>query len=184
MKQFKKLFATTFIILICSLIPGYGAMEDMVTIESQSKTIKDDDGQVTVKLEWLKRPGEMAITVYYNGYLTQEGMANLYICVNGERRNFLTMKKELKNRAQKLRIISFHPTVKKGGINRLARIPEDSLVDGLLFKNAPYYKQFGDVDIELKFFCHGRWDGDGNNNNENYHFKFSSSIKGFVMDHF
>lgn len=184
MNQLKKLFTTTFIILVCSLIPGYGAMKDMKIIESQTKTIKDADGEVTVRLDWLRRPGEMAITVFYNGFLTQEGLSNLYICVNGKQRNFLTMKKELKNRAQKLRIISFHPTEKKDGINRLARIPDDSIVDGLLFKNAPYYKQFGEIDIELKFFCHGRWDGDGNNNNENYHFKFASTVKGFVMDHF
>ncbi|MGM0598269.1 MAG: hypothetical protein ACQETH_00510 [Candidatus Rifleibacteriota bacterium] len=184
MNQLKKIFATSIIALICSLIPGYGAMKDMEIIETQSQTIKDDDGEVTVRLDWLNRPGEMAITVFYNGYLTQEGLTNLYICVNGENRDFVTMKKELKNRAQKLRIISFHPTVKKDGVNRLAKIPNDSIVDGLLFKNAPYYKQFGDVDIELKFFCHGRWDGDGNKNNENYHFKFSSSIKGFVTDHF
>jgi hypothetical protein len=126
----------------------------------------------------------MAISVTYNGYLTQEGLANMYLRVNGEDRTFVTMKKELKNRAQKVRIMSFHPVLKVKGVNRLASIPDDTLVDSLLFKNAPYYKQFGDINIELKFFCHGRWDGDGNNNNENYQFSFSSPVDGFSMDHF
>ncbi|MEW6712118.1 MAG: hypothetical protein AB1403_20025 [Candidatus Riflebacteria bacterium] len=184
MNQLKKIILFALLLTIIILLPGHTAMADLNIVHSQTQKVVDADGEVSVRVDWLERPGEMAITITYYGYLTQEGMANVYLNVNGEAREFLTMKKELKNRAQRLRIISFHPTVVEDGINKLSRIPDDSMVDSLLFKNAPYYQQFGELVIEAKFFCHGRWDGDGNNNNENYRFVFTSPVKGFAMDHF
>lgn len=184
MNQLKKLFFLSLVIVAGLSSSGYAAMADVNIVYSQTASVVDADGEVRVRVDWLERPGEMAITITYNGYLTQEGMANVYLSVNGEAREFLTMKKELKNRAQKLRIMSFHPTIIENGINRLSRIPDDTLIDSLLFRNAPYYQQFGELVIEAKFFCHGRWDGDGNNNDENYRFVFNSPIKGFSMDHF
>lgn len=172
------------VIMAIYALPGIAATSDLNIIHSQTKTIIDANGKVTVKVDWLERPGEMAITIIYYGYLTQEGLTNLFLSVNGETREFLTMKKELKNRAQKLRIISFHPTVFKDGVNQLAQIPDDTIVDSLLFRKAPYYQQFGELIIEVKFFCHGRWDGDSNNNNENYRFVFNSPIQGTAVDHF
>lgn len=184
MNQLKKLFFLSLIIVAALSSSGYAAMADVNIVYSQTASVVDAEGEVKVRVDWLERPGEMAITITYNGYLTQEGMANVYLSVNGEAREFLTMKKELKNRAQKLRIMSFHPTISEKGINKLSRIPDDTLIDSLLFRNAPYYQQFGELVIEAKFFCHGRWDGDGNNNDENYRFVFNSPIKGFSMDHF
>ena len=70
------------------------AMKDTDVIFSEVKQFVDADGKVEVKLDWLRRPGEMALTVTYYGYLIQEGMVNFYINVNGETREFLTMKKE------------------------------------------------------------------------------------------
>jgi hypothetical protein len=126
----------------------------------------------------------MALTIQYNGYLPQEGMGNFYLDINGERREFFTMRQELKNRAQRTRILSFHPTIKDNNVNRLAQLPADTLVDSMLFRNAPYYKQFGNINVEIIFFCHGRWDGDANNNNQNYRFSFASKIADFSVDHF
>jgi hypothetical protein len=183
MNQLKKILVILSLFVLVFTLSG-AAMEDLKIVQTQIKTISDDQGDVRVRVDWFARPGEMAITITYNGYLTQEGMVNMYLEVNGEERQFMTMKKEMKNRSQKLRIISFHPVQRIDGVNRLARIPDDSLVDSLLFRNAPYYEQFGDLHIELKFFCHGRWDGDGNNDDENYRFDFSSEIKGFAMNHF
>jgi hypothetical protein len=184
MNQLFKITTMMIFLGLISIEMGFAAMADLNIVQTQFQSVKDADGEVKVRVDWFARPGELAITVNYNGYLTQEGMVNMYISVNGEQREFVTMKKELKNRAQKIRIISFHPVVRENGINKLARIPDDSIVDGLLFKNAPYYKQFGDLNIEIKFFCHSRWDGDGNNNNENYQFCFSSEIDGTAKFHF
>lgn len=159
-------------------------IDDLEIVHTETQEIVDKEGSVKLRLDWLKRPGEMALTINYNGYLTQEGMVNCYITVNGEAREFITMRQELKNRAQRTRILSFHPTIKEKDVNRLAQLPEDTLVDSLLFRNAPYYKQFGTVNIEIIFFCHSRWDGDSNNNNENYRFSFASPIADFSVDHF
>ncbi len=184
MNQKNLIALITVIALLILIKPGSAAMAELNIVHSETKKIVDADGEVTVRVDWFESPGEMAITIVYYGFLTQEGMANVYLNVNGESRDFLTMKKELKNRAQKLRIISYHPTVKVKGINRLSQIPDDTVVDSLLFRNAPYYEQFGELVIEAKFFCHGKWDGDTNNNNENFRFVFNSPIKGFAMDHF
>lgn len=184
MNQLKKLVILIGILFVCSNLPGYATMADLNIVHSEVKTITDSDGEVRVRVDWFARPGEMALTVTYNGFLTQEGMVNMFLTVNGETREFVTMKSELKNRAQKIRLISFHPVVNEKGINKLAAIPQDTLVDSLLFRNAPYYSQFGDMDVEIKFFIHGRWDGDGNNNNENYRFSFKSRLSDFAMDHF
>jgi hypothetical protein len=154
------------------------AMKDTDVINSEVREFVDADGKVKVKLDWLRRPGEMALTITYYGYLTQEGMVNLYINVNGETREFLTMKKELQNRAQQIKLISFHPTTNDNGVNRLSKLRKDTVVDSLLFKNAPYYSCFGDVNISFKFFANGRWDGDGTRNNENYNFIVKSKING------
>jgi hypothetical protein len=158
--------------------------EDLEVISSQIKTISDDNGTVTAKLDWLSRPGELCLSLDYNGFLTQEGMVNFYLVVNGETREFMTMKKEKRNRSQGIRLISFHPTKVTKGINKLAQIPDDTVVDYLLFKNAPYYSFYGEIVIEVKFFIHGRWDGDGNHNDGNFVFKFSNPIKVKPEDHF
>ncbi|HNX74669.1 MAG TPA: hypothetical protein PLM07_06500 [Candidatus Rifleibacterium sp.] len=159
-------------------------MNDCDIIHSESKEITDADGTVSIRIDWLRRPGEMAMTITYNGFLTQEGLANFYIDLNGQTRDFITMKQEMKNRAQRIRILSFHPTRRENGINRLVELPENTLVDSLLFRNAPYYEQFGTLNVAVKFFIHGRWDGDGNNNNENYLFSFTSRIKDMPQYHF
>lgn len=184
MNIMKKAFIIITILITCLPLPGYASMADLNIVHSEVQTISDSDGEVRVRVDWFARPGEMSITVTYDGFLTQEGLANMYLSVNGENRQFITMKKELKNRAQKVRIISFHPTVVDKGVNCLSKLPDDSLVDSLLFRNAPYYKQFGNLTVEAKFFTHGRWDGDGNNNNENYIFSFESRLTDFAMDHF
>lgn len=173
---------TIFIIFLAATAGAQ--MNDLEIVHSETREIKDQDGSVKIRVDWLKRPGEMALTITYNGFLTQEGMVNFYMQVNGEQREFVTMRQEMKNRAQRTRILSFHPTKKENNINRLAELPADTIVDQLLFRNAPYYKQFGGLDIEIIFFCHGRWDGDGNNNNQNYRFNFVSNITDFSVDHF
>ncbi|HNV69654.1 MAG TPA: hypothetical protein PKO06_08160, partial [Candidatus Ozemobacteraceae bacterium] len=89
--------------------------EDPVAV--QRKTISDFDGECTVTVEWLRRPGEFALTIDYFGYLTQEGRVNLYLEVNGARREFLTLTEELPNRHQRIRILSFHPMTGKKGPN-------------------------------------------------------------------
>ena len=155
---------------------------DTQTVSSSTQTVKKGLGYVSVTVKWLKRPGEMALVINYYGFLTQEGMVNFYIDVNGEQRNFVTFIKEHENRSQSITILSFHPVQLKDGINRLMRIPDNIMVDALLFRNAPYYAQFGDLNIELKFFCHGRWDGDENGGN--YQFSFQSPIDGHNMYHF
>lgn len=157
---------------------------DTKTISSSTQVIQNGPGYVSVTVKWLKRPGEMAIIINYYGFLTQEGMVNFYIDVNGEQRNFMTFKKEHDNRSQSITILSFHPVQLTDGINRLINIPDNIMVDALLFRQAPYYAQFGDLNIELKFFCHGRWEGDAENNNENYRFTFKSTIDGYKMYHF
>lgn len=154
---------------------------DLEIIHSETQEIIDPEGSVKLRVDWLKSPGEMALTIQYNGYLTQEGMVNCYLRVNGETREFVTLRQELKNRAQRLRILSFHPTIREKKVNRLAELPDDTLVDSLLFRNASYYQQFGPLNIEIIFFCHSRWDGDTNNNNENYRFSFASPIKDFQI---
>lgn len=159
-------------------------MNDLDIVHTETKEITDADGTVKVRIDWLRRPGEMAMTITYNGFLTQEGLANFYLDVNGETREFYTMKQEMKNRAQKIRILSFHPTVRENNVNRLAELPEGTIVDSLLFRNAPYYQQFGPFNVELKFFIHSRWDGDGNNNNENFRFSFTSPITDLPKSHF
>lgn len=157
---------------------------DTDILYSKTKVFEDSRGKITVRLDWLRRPGEMAITIDYFGYLIQEGMANFYLSVNGIQREFLTLKQELPNRTQRIKIISFHPTEKVDGVNRLQTLSDELMLDSLLFRNAPYYKQFGDVQIEIKFFCHSRWHGDANNNDANFNISFSSPIDGYKLDHF
>ncbi len=181
--QFKIIVLVLITMLVLTVSAG-AQMNDLDIIHSESKEIVDNDGSVSIRMDWLRRPGEMAMTITYNGYLTQEGMANFFLDINGQTREFLTMKQEMKNRAQKIRILSFHPTRKENGVNRLIELPEGTVVDSLLFRNAPYYKQFGDMNVSIKFFIHGRWDGDGNNNNENYLFSFTSPIKDMPQYHF
>ena len=155
----------------------YAASQDLVAVGKAGKTIEDTDGKVSVTLEWLTRPGEFALNIEYFGYLTQEGPVNLFLLVNGVKREFLTLKEEMPNRHQRIRLISFHPTTSKAGPNALVKLAKHEVVDYLLFKNAPYYSQFGEVKIEMKFFAHGRWDGDGNRGNENYRFSFKNPMK-------
>ncbi len=181
--QYKIIVLVLMAMFVLTLSAG-AQMSDLDIIHSESKEIIDADGSVSIRIDWLRRPGEMAMTITYNGYLTQEGMANFYLDLNGQTREFMTMKQEMKNRAQKIRILSFHPTQKVKGVNRLVELPEGTVVDSLLFRNAPYYKQFGDLNVGIKFFIHGRWDGDGNNNNENYLFSFTSPVTDMPQYHF
>ncbi|HMM61929.1 MAG TPA: hypothetical protein PKC25_17560, partial [Candidatus Rifleibacterium sp.] len=94
--------AITLILLLTVLlfitIEAGAQMNDLDIINSETRDITDADGTVSVRVDWLQRPGEMAMTITYNGFLTQEGLANFYIEVNGEQREFMTMKQELKNR--------------------------------------------------------------------------------------
>ena len=184
MKSMFKLFIMVMVAVFGISFQAYAQMNDFDIIHSEIKEIVDADGVVALRVDWLRRPGEMALTIIYNGFLTQEGMANFYVKVNGETRDFMTLQQEMKNRAQRLRIISFHPTARQQKVNKLIELPAGTVVDSLLFRNAPYYKQFGALDIEIKFFIHGRWDGDGNNNDENYRFSFSSPIFDMPRFHF
>lgn len=159
-------------------------LNDLNIVHSETKVITDADGTVRVRIDYLQRPGEMSLTIDYDGFLTQEGMVNFYLMVNGEIREFSTMKQELKNRSQRIRILSFHPTVRENNINRLADLSDGTVVDNLLFRNAPYYQQFGALNVEVKFFIHSRWDGDSNNNNENFKFSFTSPITDMPKFHF
>lgn len=184
MKSSFKFFIMALVVIFGISCQAGAQMNDFDVVHSEIKEVVDADGVVAIRIDWLRRPGEMAMTIIYNGFLTQEGMANFYIKVNGETRDFLTLQQEMKNRAQRLRIISFHPTARHRNVNKLIELPAGTIVDNLLFRNAPYYKQFGDLDIEIKFFIHGRWDGDSNNNNENYRFSFSSPISDMPRFHF
>lgn len=169
------------------LVPGrLGAvgLRDETVLAKQTQTIKDADGEVKVTMEWFQRPGEMALGIEYFGYLIQEGTVNFYLDLNGTRREFSTLRTTLPNRAQKIRFVSFHPSVNDGGVNKLKPLPPSDLVDYLLFQNAAYYPQFGKNRIELKFFAHGRWDGDGNHGNANYVFEFESPVAEKAQDHF
>ncbi len=154
-----------------------------VALESQKKTISDKDGEVTVTLEFLNRPGEFALTIHYFGYLTQEGPVNCWLEVNGIQREFVTLS-ELPDRSQQVKILSFHPSVLEDGVNRLRELGKDEMVDYLLFRNAPYFPQLGNVKVALKFFANGRWDGDGNHENDNYRFEFTGPATTVAFDHF
>ncbi len=158
--------------------------DDLEPIGVQTHSFVDRDGEVKLTVEWLRRPGEFAVTIDYYGYLTQEGRVNCYLDLNGTRREFITLRENISDRHQRIRILSFHPTVSRGGSRGLKKLTSDELVDYLLFTNAPYYPQFGTVNIEMKFFSHGRWDGDDNNNNENYKISFPCPIKVQAEDHF
>lgn len=184
MNSYYKILVLVLVAVLFSAIQAGAQMNDLEIVHSETKEIKDQNGTINVRIDWLKRPGEMALTVTYYGYLTQEGMVNFYINVNGEQREFLTFKQEMKSRAQRIRLLSFHPTVKHKKVNKLAELPEDTMVDHLLFRNAPYYKQFGSCDVEIIFFAHGRWHGDSSKNNENFRISFESPITDFPKDHF
>lgn len=158
--------------------------EDLEPMGVQTHRFVDRDGEVKLTVEWLRRPGEFAVTIEYYGYLTQEGRVNCYLDLNGTRREFITLRESVSDRHQRIRILSFHPTVALGESRGLKKLTSDEVVDYLLFTNAPYYPQFGNVNIEMKFFSHGRWDGDGNNNNENYRISFPCPIKVQAEDHF
>ncbi|MBP7634995.1 hypothetical protein KBA41_12570 [Candidatus Ozemobacteraceae bacterium] len=159
-------------------------IEDLEPIGVQTHRFVDRDGEVKLTVEWLRRPGEFAVTIDYYGYLTQEGRVNCFLDLNGTRREFITLRESFADRHQRIRILSFHPTVTRGNARSLKKLTSDEVVDYLLFTNAPYYPQFGTVNIEMKFFSHGRWDGDGNNNNENYRISFPCPIKVQADDHF
>lgn len=161
------------------------AERDVVPAGQVEQTIEDNNGIVTVRMEWLTRPGEFALEIDYFGYLTQEGPVNLFLMVNGVTREFLTLKEEMPNRHQRVRILSFHPTTTKKGPNALKKLSSAEMVDYLLFKNAPYYPQFGEVLLEMKFFANGRWDGDGNNSDGNFRFVMKNPLKmSEPVDHF
>jgi len=180
---YKIMLLLLFTVLFTAAQAG-AQMHDLEIVHTETKEIKDGNATISLRMDWFNRPGEMALTVTYYGYLTQEGMVNFYINVNGEQREFVTMKQEMKNRAQRVRMISFHPTVKHKKVNKLAEIPSDTVVDHLLFRNAPYYKQFGSCNVEFIFFAHGRWHGDSSNNNENFRVSFESPLTDFPKDHF
>lgn len=183
----KYFFSTTkILIILCVLIvqTGGATMLPVNVLHSETQVLKDDDGEVRVTLDWLESPGEMALTIDYYGYLTQEGMANIYLQLNGEERQFLTMLEELPDRSQRIKVMSYHPTVIDNGVNKIAPLPGNIMVDSLLFRNAAYYAQFGPTKIEMKFFCHSRWDGDSSNDNHNFVFVFNSPITDFRVDHF
>ncbi len=159
-------------------------IEDLEPIGVQTHRFVDRDGEVKLTVEWLRRPGEFAVTIDYYGYLTQEGRVNCYLDLNGTRREFITLRESDSDRHQRIRILSFHPTVTRGTTRGLKKLASDEVVDYLLFTNAPYYPQFGAVNIEMKFFSHGRWDGDANNDNDNYKIRFPCPIKVQAEDHF
>lgn len=159
-------------------------MEDAEPIAKKSHKFVDLDGEVIITVEWLRRPGEFAVNIDYWGYLTQEGNVNCYLDINGTRREFITLQENKKNRRQRIRILSFHPTVERGESRGLKPLNPDEMVDYLLFRNTPYYPQFGNVNIEMKFFANGRWDGDGNNYNENYKISFDCPVTDSFPDHF
>jgi len=158
--------------------------EDEEVIGQHSHRFVDNDGEVAVTMEWLRRPGEFSMTIDYYGYLTQEGHVNFYLEINGTRREFVTMSEELSDRHQRIRILSFHPSIERDGARGLKPLAPGEVVDYLLFRTAPYYPQFGKANIELKFFANDRWDGDGNNGNENYKITFPCPIKAPAQDHF
>lgn len=170
-----------FLILSTSLVMGF---EDTDVIGRMTKTIRDADGEVTLTLDWLRRPGEFALTIDYYGYLTQEGMVNAFLSVNQTNREFITLREELPNRHQRIRILSFHPTTGKKGPKSLKKLAPVEMVDYPLFLNAPYYPTFGTVNIEVKFFANSRWDGDSQRGNGNYQVTFASPVKEAANDHF
>ena len=167
---------------MAGIIPSL-AMKDTDSIGKASKTIEDSDGQVSVSVDWLARPGEFMVTIDYFGYLTQEGMVNAWMSINGVQREFVTMKVELPNRHQKIRFLSFHPMTGKKGPASLKKLEPSDVVDYLLFRNAPYYPQFGKFILEIKFFANGRWDGNANEGNKNFVFEFNSPVSAIVADH-
>lgn len=158
--------------------------EDAEPIGKRAHTFTDLDGEVTVTVEWLRRPGEFAVTIDYYGYLTQEGRVNCFLDINGTKREFVTLQEEAAGRHQRIKILSFHPTVERGESRGLKPLEPGEIVDYLLFRNTPYYPQFGNVNIEMKFFAHDRWDGDGNKQNGNYTVSFGCPIKVPAEDHF
>ncbi len=184
MNSYYKIMLLLLVTVLFAATQAGAQMRDLEIVHTETKEIKDQNGSISLKMDWLNRPGEMALTITYYGYLTQEGMVNFYLNINGETREFVTMKHELKNRAQRIRLLSFHPTVRHKNINRLAELPADTVVDHLLFRNAPYYQQFGSCNIEIVFFAHGRWHGDSCCNNENFRVAFASPLTDFPQNHF
>ena len=184
MNSYCKIMLLVLLAVLLTAVQAGAQMHDLEIVHTETREIKDQNGTIKLRMDWLNRPGEMALTVTYYGYLTQEGMVNFYININGEQREFLTMKQEMKSRAQRIRLLSFHPTVKDKGVNRLAELPADTVVDNLLFRNAPYYQQFGSCDVEIIFFAHGRWHGDSGKGNDNFRVHFESPITDFLKDHF
>ncbi|HAE39884.1 MAG TPA: hypothetical protein DCG57_14840 [Candidatus Riflebacteria bacterium] len=184
MNSYYKILVLVFVAVLFSAIQAGAQMNDLEIVHSETKEIKDSNGTINVRMDWLNRPGEMALTVTYYGYLTQEGMVNFYININGVQREFVTLKQEMKNRAQRIRLLSFHPTVKHKKANKLAELPSDTVVDHMLFRNAPYYQQFGNCDVEIIFFANGRWHGDSSKDNANFRVSFVSPITDFPKSHF
>jgi len=178
-----KVMSLLFMGLFGCVVQNFAA-EDEKAIGISEKIAHDADGQVKVQMEWLRRPGEFALEIEYFGYLTQEGMVNFFIEINGIKREFVTFKEEMPNRTQKIRILSFHPIINKDGGDQMKQLLNSEQVDYMLFRNAPYYDQFGKVHVEIKFFANGRWDGDSNKSNSNFIFEFDSPIKDFPQDHF
>ncbi|MBF0545714.1 MAG: hypothetical protein HQM08_14820 [Candidatus Riflebacteria bacterium] len=175
----KKINYTLFLIVrlmfITNLLFG-NTMENLKPdkpISSSDVMLDVVDGAIQVKLDWLERPGEFALTVLYWGPLTQEGNVNLWVNFNGVSRNFLTLC-EMPDRRQMLVIYSFQPTIKSSDGNvQIRELQPWEIVDTNLFQNSAYYKEFGTNSIEFKFFANGRWEGDRKNNNQNWRCVFS-----------
>lgn len=197
MKQMREFVLTLVVVLMSSSFlfqaTGEAAVKydeimmrspDEEPIGTRTHTFTDRDGEVTVTVEWLRRPGEFAVAIDYYGYLTQEGMANCYLSINGISRDFITLKEETPARHQRIRILSFHPSLAGKSGRGLRPLGPGELVDYLLFRNAPYYPQFGRFEIEMKFFANGRWDGDGNNSDNNYKIAFDCPLDMPAQDHF
>ncbi|NLM17167.1 MAG: hypothetical protein GX221_05555 [Candidatus Riflebacteria bacterium] len=145
----------------------------MKVIASETKSIVDNEGTVTLRLEYIE-PREMILSVMYYGYLNNEGPVNFYIDFNGQRREFMTMKTFFEDRRQLLKIISFNPLkIGKNGVPVPIDLPDSVQLDHLLFNNAYFANESGINKIEIKFFANSKWDGDGNRDNANYEFYFA-----------
>jgi len=162
-----------FLMMFWLTATGIGSAEALMPlmpakpVASQTVAFQAAGRDIAAVFSRLERPGEFALTITYWGPLTQEGPVNLWISLNGETREFITLH-ELANRHQTITLLSFHPIDPKAdGPARLPLAPWER-VDPGFFRNACYEPELGENHLEFIFFAHGRWDGNPEQHNANY----------------
>ena len=175
----KSLLAMMIMMVVLFLtltVAGLAAEPWRTALSRQADLPAYKGGSVQVRLDWLERPGDFALTIIYWGQLTQAGPVNLWMNLNGVNREMIALN-EMPDRRQRLTIYSSQPTTTdEEGKTRIRPLEAWERVDPDLFRNAAYYPQFGQNRLEFKFFVNGRWDGDPERDNGNYFCTFQPPV--------